>query len=547
MSRRSPVIALALLVPLLVAGLSPLTAPPVRAEAPRQDRPIQLTARAGFDGYVQTDAWTPVRVEASNDGADISGEIRVTVDPFTGTRTHYTRPLDLPRGSRKQVTLYVADIAAFGGQVEVELLDARGRVLLVDAARVQTVAPTTLLIGVWRDAPQGLAAVARVEPARGGTRVGALAADGLPAEARGWEALDVLVVADADTGQLSLAQREALSAWVAGGGRLVIVGGLGFQRTLAGLADLTPVRARQTEAVRLDALQEMAGGAGARVAGEAPVAVGPLTGDARVALAQDGVPLVAWRPLGYGRVDFFAPDPNLAPLNRWDGLEAVWRSILARGEARPAWAYGFSGQWEYARQAVAAVPGITLPSVLQLSAFLALYVVLIGPVNYVVLTRLNRRELAWVTIPALIVLFSVVAYVTGFQLRGSRAILHRLAVVQSWEGSDLAQVDGLVGVWSPRRARYGVELEAGVLAQPLDDLAAVSLHGAVELGDVAGDEGAERAAVAGEGRTAPPRRSGPRLRGHRSTLIRGLHLPPAKGAERTLHDHGSSLAGSGAE
>ncbi len=38
----------------------------------------------------------------------------------------------------------------------------------------------------------------------------------------------------------------------------------------------------------------------------------------------------------------------------------------------------------------------------------------------------------------------------------------------------------------------------GVLAHPLDDLAAIGLHRAVEFRDVAGDEGAERAGVAGE-------------------------------------------------
>ena len=467
MSRLSRFLTSLIFLALLVGVFCP--AAPAYAAPPYQSNAIQLDARVGFDGYVQSGAWTPITVTAANDGPDVLAEVRVTVDPFTGSRTHYTRPLDLPRGSRKQVTLYAADVTGFGSEVQVELLDERGRVLQAVAVRVETISPTTLLIGVWSSTPQGLAGLALVEPSSGETRVATLTADDLPPDAKGWEALDVLAVSDVDTGALSAAQREALAMWLAGGGRLIIVGGVGYQRTLAGLVDVSPVRAEAVESLPVGALADLLGAAAAAGVpdGAAQVAVGPLSDDARVLVAEGGTPLIAWRPVGYGRVDFFGPDPALAPLAGWDGLTDVWRAILADGRPRPSWGYGLSDQWSYARDAVAAVPGITLPSVLQLCGFLALYVVLIGPVNYIVLTRLKRRELAWLTIPALILVFSAITYITGFQLRGSTAVVHRLAVVQGWEGSDVAAVDGMIGVWSPRRARYDVELEPGLFSRPL--------------------------------------------------------------------------------
>lgn len=465
MSRSSRSLTSLIVFVLLLAVVWPAAS--VQAAPATQADAIQLDARVGFDGYVQSGAWAPITVTASNDGPDVLAEVRVTADPFTGTRTHYTRPLDLPRGSRKQVTLYAADVAAFGAGVQVELLDERGRVLQSEAVRVETITPTTLLVGVWSGSPQGLAGLALVEPSSGETRLATLTADDLPPDAKGWQALDVLAISDADTGALSPEQRAALEAWLAGGGRLIIVGGVGYQRTLAGLDGIAPVQAQDVEGLPVGALAPFGAPDGDAPEGEAQVAVGPLADDARTLVSEGGVPLVAWRPAGYGRVDFFAPDPALAPLAGWEGLAGVWHAILADGRPRPSWGYGFAEQWSYARDAVAAVPGITLPSVLQLCGFLALYVVLVGPVNYVVLTRLKRRELAWFTIPALILLFSAITYVTGFQLRGSTAVVHRLAVVQSWEDSDVAAVEGLVGVWSPRRARYDVEVEPGLLARPL--------------------------------------------------------------------------------
>lgn len=444
--------------------------PPTAAQAaPGQqaDDPLHIEVRAGFDGYVQPGTWTPITVTASNDGPGVTGTLRVEVDPLTGVRTRYEYPIELPRGSRKQVTLYVADLSGFSNEVQVDLVE-RGRVAASERVRVQIVNESTLLVGVWSDSPQTLIDVAQVTPSSGETRLAVLTAGDFPAEATAWAALDALVVADVDTGQLSPEQRTALARWVMGGGRLVIVGGLGHQRVLGGLRDIAPVGDVSVSTVELASLANAVDTPfEPGTPPEGPAAIGTPIPGTRTLIEGEGGPLVVWRPSGYGYVAYLAPDPGLNPLAGWAGMVPLWRMALSAGDARPSWAYGMNAQWDYARQAVAAVPGVSLPSVIQLCGFLALYVGLIGPVNYLVLTRLKRREMAWFTIPALILLFSGAAYVTGFQLRGSRAILHRLALIQSGEGGDGAQVDALVGVWSPRRTRYDLELETGFLARPM--------------------------------------------------------------------------------
>ncbi|MBK8024645.1 MAG: hypothetical protein IPK19_25285 [Chloroflexi bacterium] len=50
---------------------------------------------------------------------------------------------------------------------------------------------------------------------------------------------------------------------------------------------------------------------------------------------------------------------------------------------------------------------------LPLFGFLALYILLVGPANYFLLSRINRREWAWVTIPILILVFSALAHTLG--------------------------------------------------------------------------------------------------------------------------------------
>jgi hypothetical protein len=438
-------------------------APPFQQAA----NPLTLDVRVGFDSYIQPDTWVPVTVTASNDGPDVVGELRIQVDALTAGRTFYTYPLELPRGSRKQVTLYPADVVTFNNVVQIDFISER-RVVAGQKVRVQSVEQTALLVGAWSDTPGALASLGKVKSTGGKATVATVTEVDLPPVADGWSALDVLVIYDADTGKLSPEQRAALRGWIEAGGRLIVAGGASFQRTLSGLSELTPLEATSTITVSVEPLSMAVGTPfGQQTSHDALAAAGPLASDARVLYTSGDVPLIAWRQLGFGRVDFLAADPGLEPLRSWPAMQTLWMQILADGEARPGWAYGFSSQWDTARQAVAAVPGVSLPSVLQLCGFLIVYVILIGPVNYIILWRLKRRELAWITVPLLVILFSAIAYLTGFQLRGSQVILHRLAVIQSWQGEDTANVETLMGVWSPRRAGYDIALEAGYLARPL--------------------------------------------------------------------------------
>ena len=53
-------------------------------------------------------------------------------------------------------------------------------------------------------------------------------------------------------------------------------------------------------------------------------------------------------------------------------------------------------------QALSNLPSLEVPPAELLLAVLVGYILLIGPISYLVLRRLDRRELAWVTAPLLV-------------------------------------------------------------------------------------------------------------------------------------------------
>src|SRR3972149_5319692 len=160
--------------------------------------------------------------------------------------------------------------------------------------------------------------------------------------------------------------------------------------------------------------------------GETIRAVGRPAADAEVLIEEGGLPVALMRRLGLGQIAFLAADPTLAPLDDWPATQVLYRALL-EGPYAPAGLFGL--QDSSAADAASLFPNLTLPPIGAVCGFLVLYTFALGPLHDIVRRRAKRRELAWITIPALVLLFSGAALAFGFLSRGSRPMLNRLAVV----------------------------------------------------------------------------------------------------------------------
>lgn len=454
---------LGLLLTLLCALAFPLHG---RAQEPQSG--VELTVNAGFDSILKQNQWLPLTVRAVNDGPDVVGTLRVaTGAPATNDEILFTAPLSLPTQSDKRVPLLVY-APPFTNDLTVEFVDENGRVIqTATSQRLDVLAPEDLLYGVVTPEPGEFSFLERVTAGRDRAAVAFLALANLPETAVGWSALDVLVLNGVDTSQLTPGQREALQGWLDTGGQLVVTGGPDWQPTAAPLADLLPVTI--SGAATVDDLPQLATAVGVPFRDPGPYVV--TQSDLRAGealLTTDERPLLARRAQGQGAVYFLALDPRLAPLLDWDGSEQLWERVAQNVPLRPAWSQGIRNGYA-ATTAVSSIPTISLPSVLQLVAFLLVYIAIIGPLNYFVLKRLGRRELAWVTIPVLVLLFSGLTYFIGFRIKGNAPVVNQMAVATGHVAGEQMRVQEVLGLFSPRRTAYTVTLPPDSAARPLPD------------------------------------------------------------------------------
>ncbi len=428
---------------------------------------VTLTAQLGFDGSCKLNTWIPIRVKVENKGADFNARVQVSYQNDKAGQSAYAIDLSLPTNSRKEMFLYLYP-DGYLGKLSVDVLSG-DKVLATTPLNIKCIAGENTLIGVISSDSLPQFASLRDAPFTGFVRVAQLQLADLPDQSQGWDGLDALVISGADTGSITDPQRTALKDWLAQGGKLFVAGGPKWQGAASGLGDLLPIALNGTRTLSsLSALQSyIQSSAPLDNSVSAVVATGQVRPNAVVLLEQDGVPLLVEKQIGAGTIYFFAADPALQPLDKWSGMSVLYDALLGSQSARPAWT---NTTWDVpaANQALAALPSLGLPPTLYVLCLLGIYILVIGPINYFVLRRLKRQEWAWISIPAFVVLFTLVAYFSGFLIRGPRPILNRLTIAQAWDGVDQAQTRSLVGVYAPARTKYTLQTGNAFLAYPFD-------------------------------------------------------------------------------
>lgn len=434
---------------------------------------LAVEAEAAFDGTFKYGEWLPVWVQLANSGSDLEAEVRVRVTGGWGATT-FAAPAPLPTGSRKRIPIYVLP-NNFSHELEIQLVEGND-VLVAQKIPVQPRPNSSYFVGLIAPERGALSMILGAALPRSGLERSKelidLSLADLPERPEGLRSFDCLILNDVDTSLLTPEQGAALEAWVRQGGRLVIGGGAGVMRTVAGLpASLLPLVPRGL--VEVDTLPGLSGFAEAeavRVPGPFVVATGELE-EGRTLALQDDLPLLREQALGNGCVDFVALDLAVSPFDAWAGTTAFWEKLLSPGAAYPEWLPADmsarqmqSGQMGYA---LSQLPSLDLPSIRGLGLLLVLYVVLVGPVNYLVLRWRRRLHWAWFTIPLMTMSFSAGAFGLGYAMRGSDLILNKIAVIElRLDGT--AGVNSFVGLFSPAQQSYEIEVPGSGLLSPLN-------------------------------------------------------------------------------
>jgi hypothetical protein len=456
---------------LITAFLALAVGPSRLAQAQDSTPGLSVKAQAAYQGYFKYGQWLPIWVELENEGSDLEAEVQVQITGSGGTTT-YAAPVSLPSVSRKRLAVYVLP-NNFSRELQVQVV-SQDELLASQMVQVRSQPNINYLVGLIAPERGPLALLTGIQ-LPGQTRTPVLVdvtLEELPSHYEALRSFDALVIDGVDTSSLAPEQTEALEMWVRSGGRLVIGGGSQAAQVAAGLPQSLLLYTPQEDSSLedLEALSEYAHAESVRVPGPFIAATGQMRQGGKTLAQQDQVPLVVEKSLGEGSIDQVALGLRDAPFDAWNGTTSFWESLISPGAAYPSWLppdisprqQSFS-QIPYA---LSNLPALDLPSVRSLAFLLGFYILVVGPLNYLFLRRRKRLHLAWVTIPLITAVFTAGAFGVGYAMRGSDMIYNKIALIEPMPGGG-AHVTSFVGIFSPGRQVYEIEVDGGGLVNPL--------------------------------------------------------------------------------
>ncbi len=431
-----------------------------------QAQEVVLNADFVWGQHCARDAQNPVIVTIDNPGRTIEGMLvarwgtdetyllgkSVTPETLQGAYGVFVeQAVTIPEKSRRRSILTVDAPVSHGGQSLWIFLISGGRVVRAKSVPGLQFKGKGPVIGQVGGSPiRGLLA-AKAE-------VGYARADELPDRWHGYSLLHALLWLDADAATIrDPATMDALRQWLAGGGRLTIArastqGLVGtFLEELAGLK----VRGVSNNSDWRD----VAAIAGRPSSPEGTAAVIVCQPRTATVLARAGdVPLVLRARHGRGFVTFVAFDPLAPSFAAWEGSDAFWRQLLEmpvvredgeeeRHAVHPLDKIIGSAQ---ATQLLGEHPQIPLPSLGWAFLMIAIYVILVGPVDFLVLRHLRRMELTWITFPVYVGVFSAIALLAGTTATRYPPVARETVVVDYIPDAKVTRGWSLTSILTPR-------------------------------------------------------------------------------------------------
>lgn len=419
---------------------------------------LQLSVGPLIQGYVSAAEPFPLAIDVANEGELARGHIEITMQGGS-----IQQPVELPRGASKRVVLYPSVGYAYYEGLEVVLQTNRGRVRSKFEVNDYFQGQFVLEIGDFAG-DLGFIDVARQEKEEleESIRTAYVKPEDAPDRLVGYVPSCAVILGDGSE-RLSDAQIRALKLYALRGGMLLFIGGASapllrdprWQEVLP-VQGFTPRTLSSSQVLTLYGAEPL----------EQPVTVaaGKLVPGA-VAEWEGDVPLYAIKQLGRGKVALLAVDPFEAPLSQWDGREALFRRILPKVQALPEEAHYPPGAGaiyppEPVRSSDRVDPfNAQLPPVSTVLTILVGYFLMVVPINFLVLRKMRRSELAWVSAPLLSLGFASLLFLLAGNLYSAKTSLFTNGALMLQQGLDEGVFSGESSMFFARGGSYNLRLQ----------------------------------------------------------------------------------------
>lgn len=448
-----------LILPLL--GLSLLLQALIIPNGVYADGPsITIKTELGYNGKMKASKWNPLKITLTSD-TDISGDIVLEHnDNYMGAAS-YVQHVELPKDTPKEVIIGIPgmmynkdnnQIRFYKDSVE----DGKVIPFVSDKSYIVSNAVSGAVIGVLSDDPDTMNFMNVLRSDGYDLNIIPMKASDISEDPMLLDGLDVLVINRFSSDTLSKSQISGISGWVKSGGTIVLAGGAGYPKTAAAFADIAPVQYEGTFSVT--SLPEIValGGKPLNLEGNLTLSDALPLEESQVLYRADNKPLFVSRQIEQGTALYAAYDLSMTPIASWNGHPKVWSNLL-KSDLPLNNQYGMTpeNQLNNLGYILNYFPSLKMPGFSGLVWMLLVYLVVVAPVLYWILRKVDKREWAWWIIPLIAIIASGTVYTVGSADK-TKELAHTLNILEL-NGKGSSTTTSATAFFTPSSGDYTLE------------------------------------------------------------------------------------------
>lgn len=399
---------------------------------------LQVKVTTGFNGKAKYGEGLPITITVENTGEAFSGDIVLDIAESYNLGNAHAIPFEIGSGETKSIQVAVAGLSDDynyqqpnaqmihffeGGWEKENSIGYKGTKTL----KASFLDPTTIFYFTLTNSADRLKMLNQVKQPNSLNdeiiHVAQLSNFTLPSDAVAWQMADYMLIDEFVLADLEIAQQQALIDYVRAGGVIVVGASDDTEAELGQLGDYLPL-SLQSGTLSISSEKMKAFTNNNVLSNNLPVYDATLNEGATELFSSAGVILAAKNQLGSGAIiqtTFSLGDEPLAkdPVYS-DLMTSILQSVKVQTSTNSMYGPNYKDQLVYELGSTNSLFSSFKVSTPLMIGIVVVYMILVGPLLYLILKRKDKREFAWGIIPLIAIIASAAIFGYGAKDRIAR-------------------------------------------------------------------------------------------------------------------------------
>lgn len=446
-----------------------LVIPNLKVNASKNNSKYDLSISYGIDGRYKYLKYMPVTVQINNLEQDFNGEVEVRVtSDSNGGYDAYCKEVSASKGENISVTIPVKFLE--GNNTGTVCIIENGKVLYEEKLLISSgrISDGNAFTGLLSDDPTALGYLGNITyfdsnySNTGKMNCVNLTEDMLDENGLNIDGLDVIIINNYNMANLSDNQYNSLNNWVNSGGTLLIGAGGNESKTINNInKSFLNITSNGTSEQNVKTGSESLNLILSQITLE----------DSVVTVNSNENELVYSLDRGAGKILITAFDLGLEPFISSNDAVIMLQDML-KGTFDKIYEGNYQGGYYSASYEVSNllgnIPVDNTVSTLTLGIVLGVYAILVGIVIYLILKKMEKRDLIWGLIPITAIVFTVMIYFLGSKTKIKDVIVNSTNII-SVDEDGRGQINSYIGIASKNKGNIKIEKEEDLKMQYISD------------------------------------------------------------------------------